>query len=85
MRTVAVLALDRVVPFDLSTPIEVFTRTRLPDGVPAYRVLVCGATPTVDAGAFTFQPPHGLEALADADTVILPGCADAIAPGRLLL
>jgi transcriptional regulator GlxA family with amidase domain len=80
MRTVAVLALDRVVPFDLSTPIEVFTRLRLPDGGPAYRVLVCGATPTVDAGAFTFQPPHGLDALADADTVILPGCADATAP-----
>ncbi len=80
MHTVAVLALDKVIPFDLSTPIEVFTRTRLPDGRPAYRVGVCGATPTVDAGAFTLQPPWGLDALGDADTIILPGCADPAAP-----
>ncbi|MFD0201574.1 MULTISPECIES: GlxA family transcriptional regulator [Saccharothrix] len=80
MHTVAVLALDGVVPFDLSTPIEVFTRVRLPGGEPAYRVLICGATPTVDAGAFTLQAPFGLDAVADADTVILPGCADGAAP-----
>ncbi|MQY31258.1 GlxA family transcriptional regulator [Nocardia aurantia] len=86
MHTVAVLALDRVIPFDLSTPIEVFARTRLPDGHPAYRVRICGATPTVDAGAFTLRPPWGLEALRDADTVILPGCADPTAeiPGEVL-
>ncbi|MGH3785009.1 MAG: GlxA family transcriptional regulator [Pseudonocardiaceae bacterium] len=76
MHTVAVLALDKVIPFDLSTPIEVFTRTRLPDGRPAYRVRVCGVTPTVDAGAFTLRPPWKLDALADADTIILPGCAE---------
>ncbi|MBP2326888.1 transcriptional regulator GlxA family with amidase domain [Kibdelosporangium banguiense] len=76
MHTVAVLALDKVIPFDLSTPIEVFTRTRLPDGRLAYRVQVCGVTPTVDAGAFTLQAPWGLEALAEADTIIVPGCAD---------
>lgn len=80
MHTVAVLALDTVVPFDLSTPIEVFTRSRLPDGRPAYRVRICGATPTVNAGAFTLQPPWDLRALGDADTIILPGCADATAP-----
>jgi len=80
MHTVAVLALDKVIPFDLSTPIEVFTRTRLPDGRAAYRVRICGATATVDTGAFTLQPPWGLEALADADTIILPGCADPTAP-----
>src|SRR5919198_3803334 len=85
MHTVAVLALDKVVPFDLSTPIEVFTRTRLPDGRPAYRIRVCGSTPTVDAGAFTLRPPYGLDALADADTVILPGCAGPIdVPGGTL-
>jgi transcriptional regulator GlxA family with amidase domain len=80
MHTVAVLAMDKVIPFDLSTPLEVFTRTRLPDGRTAYRVRICGATPTVDAGVFTLQPPWGLDALADADTIILPGCADPTAP-----
>lgn len=77
MHTVAVLALDGVVPFDLSTPIEVFARTRLPDGRAPYRVRVCGAAPTVDAGAFTVRVPWGLDALADADTIMLPGRAGA--------
>jgi transcriptional regulator GlxA family with amidase domain len=80
MHTVAVLALDQVIPFDLSTPIEVFTRTHLPDGRPAYRVRVCGPTPTVDAGVFTLHLSWALDALADADTIILPGCADPTAP-----
>ncbi|MGC9669629.1 GlxA family transcriptional regulator [Planosporangium sp. 12N6] len=80
MHTVTVLALDNVIPFDLSTPIEVFTRTRLPDGRPAYRVRICAATPTVDAGTFTLQAPWGLDALAQADTIILPGCADPTVP-----
>ena len=80
MHTVAVLALDQVIPFDLSTPIEVFNRTRLPDGRAAYRVRICAPTPTVDAGAFTVTAPYGLEALAEADTIILPGCDDPTAP-----
>ncbi|MFD2415123.1 GlxA family transcriptional regulator [Amycolatopsis pigmentata] len=80
MHTVAVLALDKVIPFDLSTPIEVFSRTRLPDGRLPYRVRICGPTSTVDAGAFTLQPPWGLDALDDADTIILPGCSDLTTP-----
>ncbi|MEV6901139.1 helix-turn-helix domain-containing protein [Amycolatopsis sp. NPDC051372] len=73
MRSVVILALDRVVPFDLATPIEVFTRTRLPDGRAAYQVRVCGPAEEIDAGAFTIRPRHGLEALAEADTIIVPG------------
>ncbi len=80
MHTVAVLALDKVVPFDLSTPIEVFTRAQLPGGHPAYRVRVCATTPLVDAGTFVVQAAWGLEALADADTIILPGCSELAAP-----
>ncbi|MFX0575885.1 GlxA family transcriptional regulator [Nocardia nepalensis] len=76
MHTVAVLALDQVLPFDLSTPIESFTRCRLPDGRPAYRVRVCAATPTVETELFTIRARWGLEALAEADTIVLPGCAD---------
>ncbi|MCA1219161.1 GlxA family transcriptional regulator [Streptomyces sp. 8L] len=80
MHTVAVLALDRVIPFDLSTPIEVFTRTRLPDGRPGYRVRVCAERPRVDAGTFTLHAPWGLDALGTADTVIVPGTDDSAAP-----
>jgi transcriptional regulator GlxA family with amidase domain len=80
MHIVAVLALDGVIPFDLSTPIEVFTRTRRPDGGPAYEVRICAATPTVDAGAFTLTAPWGLDALATAHTVIVPGRDDVTSP-----
>ncbi|WP_432846568.1 GlxA family transcriptional regulator [Amycolatopsis sp. CA-161197] len=73
MHSVVILALDKVVPFDLATPIEVFTRTRLPDGRAAYQVRVCGPAEEIDAGAFTIRPRHGLEALAEADTIIVPG------------
>ncbi|WET82307.1 helix-turn-helix domain-containing protein [Amycolatopsis sp. QT-25] len=80
MHIVAVLALDKVIPFDLSTPIEVFTRTRLADGSAGYRVLVCAERPDVDAGHFTLNAPWGLEALSEADTIIVPGTADPTGP-----
>jgi transcriptional regulator GlxA family with amidase domain len=80
MHTVAVLALDQVIAFDLSAPIEVFSRTRLPDGGPAYRVLICAAAEEVDAGPFTLRTPHGLDTLDEADTIILPGTADPSVP-----
>ncbi len=80
MHTVAVLALDQVIPFDLSTPIEVFTRTRLPDGSAGYRVLICAEHPDVDAGHFTLRAPWGLEALREADTIVVPGTAEPSLP-----
>ncbi|MGW1705329.1 GlxA family transcriptional regulator [Streptomyces sp. NPDC002206] len=80
MHTVAVLALDQVIPFDLSTPIEVFARTRLPDGRPGYQVRVCAEQPEIDAGAFSLRAPWGLDGLKGADTIIVPGTADPAAP-----
>ncbi|MFI2608505.1 GlxA family transcriptional regulator [Kitasatospora sp. NPDC018619] len=80
MHTVAVLALDQVIPFDLSTPIEVFSRTRLPDGRPGYRIRVCAEHEEIDTGMFRLRAPWGLEALRDADTVIVPGTSDPLAP-----
>ncbi|WP_439944210.1 GlxA family transcriptional regulator [Streptomyces sp. BBFR115] len=80
MHTVAVLALDQVIPFDLSTPIETFSRTLLPGGRPAYRTRVCAEREEVDAGAFTLRAPWGLEALEGADTIVVPGVADPTAP-----
>lgn len=79
MHTVAVLALDQVIPFDLSTPIEVFSRTCLPDGRPGYQVRVCAERDEIDAGAFTLRAPWGLEGLQDADTIIVPGVTDPTA------
>ncbi|MER6343249.1 GlxA family transcriptional regulator [Streptomyces sp. NPDC001595] len=84
MHTVAVLALDRVIPFDLSTPIDAFGWARLPDGREAYRVRVCSDREEVNAGRFTLRAPYGLDALAEADTIILPGVEeppDPLPPG----
>ncbi|MBH1937272.1 AraC family transcriptional regulator [Streptomyces sp. AV19] len=80
MHTVAVLAPDRVISFDLATPIEVFTRTTLPDGAQAYQVRICAERPEVDAGPFTLRAPWGLERLKDADTVVVPGTETPATP-----
>jgi transcriptional regulator GlxA family with amidase domain len=80
VHSVVVLALDGVIPFDLSVPVETFGRARLPGGRPAYRVLVCAPSPDVGAGVFVLRARHGLEALADADTIVVPGVADVTAP-----
>src|SRR3954451_7837063 len=64
---VAVLALDEGVAFDLATPAQVF---RGP-----YTVELCAARPGPVPTSTTFAvvADHGLEALARADTVIVPG------------
>ncbi len=80
MHTVAVLVLGQVIPFDLATPIEVFARTRLPDGRPGYQIRVCAQEPETDAGAFTLRAPWDLSGLQGADTIIVPGCANLTAP-----
>ncbi|MBY8882138.1 helix-turn-helix domain-containing protein [Streptomyces sp. PLK6-54] len=80
VHTVAVLALDRVIPFDLSTPLEVFARVRLPDGSRPYRVVVCAPTPEIRSRGFTIRADRGLDALRDADTIMVPGCAEGAAP-----
>ena len=80
MHTVAVLALDGVIGFDLTIATETFGQARLADGRPAYRVLVCAAAPEVDAGPFALRAPHGLDALAAADTVVVPGMSDLDRP-----
>jgi transcriptional regulator GlxA family with amidase domain len=76
MHVVAILAFDGVVPFDLATPCEVFGRVSLADGRPGYEVRVCGVTPEVNAGPFALRTRYGLRAVANADTVIIPGTSD---------
>jgi transcriptional regulator GlxA family with amidase domain len=71
---VAVLALDGVLPIDLGIPTQIF-KSR--PGTP-YELVVCGDTEeavTTSAG-FTLGLAAGLDALADADTIIVPGFED---------
>ncbi len=76
MRTVAVLASPDVIVFDLATPIEVFGRVRLADGTPGYEVVVCGPRRTVGGGPVGLSVPRGLNAIDDADIVVVPGSND---------
>jgi transcriptional regulator GlxA family with amidase domain len=80
MHVVAVVALEGVVAFDLATPCEVFGRTRLAGGRPAYEVRVCAPAREVDAGGFRLRAKWGLSAIARADTVVLPGVSDLSMP-----
>jgi AraC family transcriptional regulator, transcriptional activator FtrA len=78
--TVAVLAFDGMAPFELGVVVEVFGlhRPELGD-IPWYELLVCAEHPGRDlraVGGFSLRAEHGLDALAGADTVIVPGVAD---------
>ncbi len=77
MHRVVALVVGEVVAFDLGIPAQVFGRE--PD---RYAWAVCGpragAYPT-ETG-FDVVVPHGLEALAAADTVVVPGIGDRAWP-----
>ncbi|MFI6639447.1 GlxA family transcriptional regulator [Streptomyces sp. NPDC050504] len=73
---VVVLALDGILPFELGIPHRVFGRAKDPvDGRPLYEIVTCSVRPPgpvrTDAD-FSIDVPHGPEALADADTVVVP-------------
>lgn len=72
MHRIAVLALPEVVAFDLSVPAQVFGH---PEERERYLLTTCavepGQVPTTTG--FTLGITHGLEAVRDADTVVVPG------------
>jgi len=84
MHVVAVLALDQVVAFDLVAPCQIFASARLSDGRQAYDVRVC-ADSSVRATAkgldcFGLETSWTLGAIADADTIVIPGHANCLEP-----
>ena len=72
---VAVLALDRVVAFDLSIPAQIFGHQ---DEGRRYRLTVCGeqAGPVRTSTGFAIVAEHGLNTLRRADTIVVPGIED---------
>ncbi|MCG6498875.1 GlxA family transcriptional regulator [Kitasatospora sp. A2-31] len=76
MHRVAVIAVPPATTFDLSIPELVLGETSV-DGRPGYRVQVCTAHPGPIATGSSLEVtvPHGLEAVDDADTVIVTGTA----------
>ena len=71
----AVLLLPPVVGFDATIPSTLFGAAVDADGNPLYDVVTCGVTagPVPSTNGFDIVPAAGPEALAAADTVIVPG------------
>ncbi|MFI9507020.1 GlxA family transcriptional regulator [Nocardia sp. NPDC052566] len=76
MKRVVALALDGVISYDLACVVQAFRYCPGKDGEPlGFQLDTCGAR----AGAvnspdgFSLYVEHGLEALADADVVVVPG------------
>ncbi|MGH3587635.1 MAG: DJ-1/PfpI family protein, partial [Pseudonocardia sp.] len=77
-RSVAVLAYDGMSAFETGIVTEVFGISWPEIDVPWYRLTICAESPEplrVIGGA-TLQTSHGLDALADAGTVVVPSVAD---------
>jgi transcriptional regulator GlxA family with amidase domain len=78
---VVALALPPVVSFDLSVPAQVFGRYESP-----YTFEACGPEPGLvqTTTGFSVHVERGLEALTDADTVLVPGFEPAPLPEAIL-
>ncbi|MGK2950476.1 MAG: helix-turn-helix domain-containing protein [Acidimicrobiales bacterium] len=88
LHTVAAVITDGVSPFELSVACEVFgiDRPELVD--PWYRFIVCSAEPEVRAkggSGLTLGTSHRLDALAGADTIVVPMWTAGATPSRELV
>ncbi|QNE79090.1 helix-turn-helix domain-containing protein [Streptomyces finlayi] len=74
MHRVVVLALEGVYPFELSIPVRIFGTAEDADGQPLYEVVTCGLDggPVRSSADFTVGVEHGAEAIATADTLVIP-------------
>lgn len=74
MHRVTVLAVPPVTVFDLAIPELVFGHATV-NGHPGHDVRICTPDPGIVAstGSIEVHVPHGLEALVDADTVVVTG------------
>ncbi len=72
--TVAAVVTHGAAPFELSVACEVFGIDRSELGVPWYRFLVVAAEepPIRTKSGFTIDTPHRLDALEEADTIVVP-------------
>ncbi|MFI1399359.1 GlxA family transcriptional regulator [Streptomyces sp. NPDC020681] len=71
---VVVLALSGLLPFELGIPHRIFGRAKDADGQLLYEIVTCSVRPgpvRTDAD-FDIHVQHGPEALATADTVVIP-------------
>ncbi|MFD4412285.1 GlxA family transcriptional regulator [Streptomyces sp. NPDC058467] len=72
---VVVLALDGLLPFELGIPQRIFGKARDADGRPLYEIVTCSVRapgPVATDADFAVLIANGPEALATADTVVIP-------------
>ncbi|MGO4616136.1 GlxA family transcriptional regulator [Nocardia sp. 2YAB30] len=85
MRKVVALALDGVMAFDLACAVQAFRHGPSKTGEPSgFEMRTCGLRPgpVWTPNGFELRVEHGLEALADADIVVVPGIAIPSLPTR---
>lgn len=90
MQTIAVLAQPGAIGFEVMTPGQVFGMANLvaesDGGARLYDVRICApgrqAATVSEWGAATLRTTHGVEGLAGADIVVVPGRQDFLAPPR---
>jgi AraC family transcriptional activator FtrA len=82
MHRVAGLCLEGTVVFDLAAPAQVLMSATRAGGEPLYRVSTCsaGGKEVTTTTGFTLTPQGGLEALAEAETILVPGYAAIFDP-----
>src|SRR5260370_39684956 len=89
---VVVVAIDSVVPLDLSAPCQVFGYGGLAADSRCYSLMVCSSAQrrsgrsrrlyVATANGFAIVVRGGLEAVRHADTVVVPGIANLDTPPR---
>jgi AraC family transcriptional activator FtrA len=75
MHRVAALCLEGTIAFDLTAPVQAFTVALGPDHAPLYEISTCSLDggPVRTTTGFELLPQAGLEAVEEAETVIVPG------------
>jgi transcriptional regulator GlxA family with amidase domain len=79
---VVALCLDQVVAFDLAAATHVFFAASTAEGTPLYEVSCCsgGGTEVATTSGFGLTLSQGLDALASADSVVVPGYLAVLDP-----
>ena len=74
--------MDGLVAFDLATPAQVFSLAADANGTPLYEFSCCslGADRVDTTTGFAVEPGAGLEALAKAQTIVVPGYVAVLEP-----
>jgi AraC family transcriptional activator FtrA len=82
MHRVVGLCLEHTVAFDLAAPAQALMSATDAGNEPLYRVTTCSADggPVASTSGFGLTPEAGLEALAGADTIVVPGYAAIFDP-----